>query len=238
MHLNTYEDCDGWWVFQCRKTLAFRFWYSFELAGFRSLMSFMTGGLLGSVMFIALPAETDVFIPWYVSTVLTLATAVGGAAFGKNRPRQKSIDRLRDKGLLTRQSSYAYTRLRIHLEKLKIWIHDMNDTFDREVGMIPIHLYLERVAKASRLIDSGHLKKGDAASKAQHSALKTQVDEYAQEAATMIRYLFDQRELVRQAIEAGDEEKAQVIQDALDVRLAALASGEAEVWLLNATHSV
>lgn len=153
-----------------------------------------------------------------------------GGVFGPSLITRKWA--AREKAGLVDQCSYAFRALNRELAKRQIFIRDMNDKIDHEVGIKPISAYLRLTREASYLIGSGNL---DEARKAR---LMDCVDRFAFEYATMIRYYFDQRELARQALERGEKVEAQRIETGLRNRMVANHTARADMWLQNYSAGV
>ncbi len=135
--------------------------------------------------------------------------------------------KLGEEGLYASTDSYAFQALKRELAKLVIYIRDMNDRIDHEVGIRHISAYLRLTREPSVLVDRGHLDEE------RKLALQEAIDQYARGYAVMIRYYFDQRELARQARERGNTEEAARIETAMRERLSANHSARADIWLRN-----
>lgn len=162
--------------------------------------------------------------PLFLLGSAVLAGALGGR-FGPPWITRK-WRQLGELGLVD-SDSYAFEALKWELAQRGIFISDMNDRIDHEVGVKPISTYLRLTKEGSYLIDAGNLEA------AQEKEVKETIDRFAFEHATMIRYYFDQRELARQARELGENAEALRIEAELQLRITADHAARAEIWLLN-----
>lgn len=197
-------------------------------AGLQRLLAAMSSAMLALLVIMGIDAVGDLSEGVYgLWSALAVATALilGGIAAPSWVARKWR--QLEEAGLHVNIRSYAFVALERELAELKIHIRDMNDRIDYEVGIQHIVAYLRLTRGPSALIDSGHLDE------AQQRQLTEAVDGRARAYAATIRYCFDQRELVRQALKRGDTEAAQQIETALRDRLRAEASARAEIWLTN-----
>lgn len=135
---------------------------------------------------------------------------------------------LQKRGLLVSRRSQGFIALERELAARGIYIRQMNDRHDHDVGIQYISDYLRLVREPSEL-----LVPANQLDEAQANRLQASIGKLAGEYASLIRYFFDQRELRRQALEKAEHTEADRIEGHLRACRATIAAVGVEVWLEN-----
>lgn len=140
-----------------------------------------------------------------IAAEFVISFGCGWALATSRRPNEAL---LLESGELTPQGSYAFGQLAAKLAELRIYISDMNDKLDHEVGIRHIVAYLKATRNQTELLDRDNL------TVEQRIELENFVVYLAQSYATLIRGNFDARELAHQALKRGQYEEASRLQAA------------------------
>lgn len=169
----------------------------------------------GTVVYIILGYVTLTLIAaddWPAWSQITLMTTEFGISLVCGwvlaNSRLPNEAQLLESGVLTSQRSYAFEQLTAKLAELQIYISDMNDKLDHEVGVRHIVAYLRATRKQTELLDRDNI------TVEQRIELENFVVYLARSYATLIRGNFDARELAHQALRRGQYEEASRLQAA------------------------